>query len=146
MTVVAVNELAVEFLFRLQADTVSTPPVVVPGGPQGTRMIATVAGGAFEGPTLKGSVADCAGGDWVTVRSDGTLRLDVRLALETHDGATILMTYNGVGRRVDDRYTLRAAPTFQTGDERYAWLNDIQAVAHGETTDDGVRYDVYALL
>jgi hypothetical protein len=138
--------IPVEHLFRLEADTVSTPPLVLPNGPQGTRMIATVTGGSFEGPKLKGSIANCAGGDWLTIRSDGTFRLDVRLALETHDGAAILMTYNGIGRRVDGRTVVHAAPTFETGDDRYLWLNGIQAVATGETHDEGVTYEVYALL
>ncbi len=71
----------------------------------------------------------------------------MRLALETHDGAAILMTYNGIGRRVDGRIVVHAAsPTFETGDDRYLWLNGIQAVATGETHDDGVTYEVYALL
>ena len=140
------DTIPVEHLFCLHADTVSTSPVMLSEGPQGTRMIATVAGGTFEGPRLKGSVANCAGGDWVTIRDDGTFRLDVRLALETHDGAVILMTYNGIGRRIDGHTVVRAAPTFETGDDRYEWLNGIQAVASGETNEEGVTYDVYALL
>ncbi len=63
--------IPVEHLFRLEADTVSTSPLMLPNGPHGTRMIATVTGGSFEGPKLKGSVANCAGGDWLTIRSDG---------------------------------------------------------------------------
>jgi hypothetical protein len=140
------DTIPVEHLFSLHADTVSTSPVVLSNGPQGTRMIATVTGGTFEGPKLKGSVANCAGGDWVTIRDDGTFRLDVRLALQTHDGAVILMTYNGIGRRVDGRTVVQAAPTFETGDDRYAWLNGLQAVASGETNEEGVAYEVYALL
>ncbi len=35
---------------------------------------------------------------------------------------------------------------FETGDERYAWLNDIQAVGVGKTVPGGVEYDVYQLL
>lgn len=35
---------------------------------------------------------------------------------------------------------------FETGDERYAWLNDIQAVGVGKTVPGGGEYDVYQLL
>jgi hypothetical protein len=32
-----------------------------------------------------------------------------------------------------------SAPLFETGDERYAWINKIQAVAKGELSVDGKR-------
>ena len=36
------------------------------------------------------------------------------------------------------------APTFQTGDERYAWLNRIQAVGAGALDEDGIlTYSLY---
>ena len=36
------------------------------------------------------------GGDWMTVRQDGGAYLDVRTTFETHDGAAILVTYQGL--------------------------------------------------
>ena len=138
--------LAVEFLCRIDADTVSIPPQFVNGGPQGTRMIASVAGGTFDGPKMKGTVPAGAAGDWVTIRPDGSFRLDVRLTLVTEDGAVILCTYNGIGQTDAAGSTvLRTAPTFETGDERYAWLNHVQAVGFGSVDGAGVHYDVYAL-
>lgn len=137
--------LPAEFLCRIDADTVTIPPQLVAGGPQGTRMMASVAGGSFEGPRLRGTVPQGASGDWVTVRADGSFRLDVRLTLLTDDGAVILCTYNGVGTTVDGATTLVTAPTFETGDENYAWLNTTQAVGFGTLDDTGVHYDVYAL-
>jgi hypothetical protein len=102
--------------------------------------------GGFAGPKLNGTIADVAGGDWVTVRPDGSMKLDVRLVLRTDDGAHILMTYSGVGRSDPGGVTtLRTAPLFETGDDRYAWLNSIQAAAHGTTDAESVSYDVYAL-
>ena len=39
------------------------------------------------------------------------------------------------------------APTFQTGDERYAWLNKIQAVGAGYLGEDGVlTYSLYEVV
>jgi len=40
------------------------------------------------------------------------------------------------------------APTFQTGDERYAWLNKIQeAVGAGSLGEDGVlTYSLYEVV
>ena len=111
-------------------------------GPNGTRVVVDASSGTFEGPKLKGTVK-APGGDWVTVRPDGVLQLDVRVLLETDDGAIILMQYKGIG--VDGGSNIRTAPLFETGDERYAWLNSVQAVAHGSTGDGDVTYQVYAL-
>ena len=69
---------------------------------------------------MKGTVKG-PGGDWVTSRPDGSALLDVRLLLETDDGAVILMQYKGILTEGGAR--LRTAPLFETGDERYAWLN-----------------------
>jgi len=41
--------------------------------------------------------------------------------------------------------SLRAAPLFETGDARYAWLTHLQTVAIGERVGTAVSYDVYAL-
>ncbi len=71
------------------------------------------------------------------------MQLDVRILLETDDGAVILMQYKGIG--VDGGENIRTAPLFETGDERYAWLNSVQAVAHGSVGDGTVTYNVFAL-
>jgi hypothetical protein len=140
------SSIPVEFLFRLDADTVSIPPQMIMGGPQGSRMLASVAGGSFEGPRVKGTVPAGASGDWVTLRADGSFRLDVRVTLVTDDGAVILCTYNGVGQTDESgAASLKTAPTFETGDERYQWLNRVQAIGYGTVDGTGVHYDVYAL-
>jgi hypothetical protein len=106
---------------------------------------ADVTGGTFEGPRLRGTVVT-PGGDWVTVRANGTVQLDVRLLLVTDDGASLLVQYKGIGTPGGDGTTsIRTAPLFETGDERYAWLNDVQAVGIGTSVKGSVTYEVYAL-
>jgi len=117
---------------------------VVENGPQGTRTIVQIVGGRLEGPRVKASVQTPAG-DWITNRADGSYRLDVRLTLKTDDGVVILVTYNGIGQTTDAGASLRAAPLFETGDSRYAWLTRLQAVAVGERAGSTVTYDIYAL-
>ena len=117
---------------------------VVENGPQGTRTIVQILSGRFEGPRLKAAVQIPAG-DWITNRADGSYRLDVRLTLKTDDGALILVTYNGIGQTTSDGASLRAAPLFETGDQRYTWLTKLQAVAVGARVGTDVKYDVYAL-
>ena len=139
----AATSLPVEHLFTLKANLRGDSQRIV-NGPRGTRVIAIVTGGTFEGPKLRGTV-DNSGGDWVTVRADGSIQLDVRILLHTDDGAEILMTYLGIGVPGEHGLSLRTAPMFETGDERYTWLNNIQAVATGSSAAGVVTYEVYAL-
>jgi hypothetical protein len=133
---------AFEYLGTLRAETGTR--TVVENGPQGKRTIVQIVGGRFEGPRVKASVQTPAG-DWITNRTDGSYKLDVRLTLKTDDGALILVTYNGIGQTTEAGASLRAAPLFETGDSRYAWLTRLQAVAVGERVGTAVSYDVYAL-
>ena len=131
-----------EYLGSLRVQTGTR--TVVENGPQGTRTIVQINGGRFEGPRLKAAVQTPAG-DWITNRADGSYKLDVRLTLRTDDGALILVTYNGVGQTTAQGATLRAAPLFETGDQRYTWLTRLQAVAIGERVGTDVKYDVFAV-
>src|SRR2546426_8324812 len=63
--------------------------------PHGTRVTAPIASGHFEGPRLRGKVLP-GGGDWTLLRGDGVLELDLRITLETDDGALIHMTSVGI--------------------------------------------------
>ncbi len=135
------TSLPVEHLFTLTAAVKVAG--TVPSGPAGTRAIVDASSGTFEGPKLKGTVKG-PGGDWVVVRADGTMQLDVRVLLETDDGAHILMTYRGIGE--PGGRSIRSAPLFETGDERYAWLNNVQAVGVGAGGGGQVTYEVYRLL
>ena len=118
-------------------------------------------GGWVKGPRVKGKIIP-PGGDWVTIKPSGVSRLDVRLLIETDDGAHISMTYNGVfvpSKEVTDALNrgevvtsktvpyFVTAPTFQTSDERYGWLNKIQAVGKMVELKRGdgayIKYDVF---
>ena len=131
-----------EYLGSLQVQTGTRTSIE--NGPQGTRTIVQILGGRFEGPRLKATVQVPAG-DWITNRADGSYRLDVRLTLKTDDGALILVTYNGIGQTTPAGASLRGAPLFETGDQRYVWLTRLQAVSVGERVGTDVKYNVYAL-
>ena len=62
-------------------------------------------------------------------RRTGTAVVDVRMTLETDDGAMVFVEYRG--RSSMETGVAYSAPTFRTGDPRYAWMNQIQAVAKG---------------
>jgi len=137
----AADQLPVEHLFTLALQADTSAAYQVRGGPAGRRIIAAVSGGTFEGPKLRGTVAPVTGADWVTVRPDKSFRLDVRLVLVTDDDAVIYLYYGGIV--VDGQ--ARSAPYFETGDERYAWLNNVQGVGVGSISAAGPTYEVYAL-
>jgi hypothetical protein len=136
------SSLPVEFLFTIHANVAA--PVPIAGGPAGTRVIVNVTGGSFAGPKASGTVN--MGGDWLSMRTTGSAHLDVRLLLITDDGVAIHMAYEGIMAPSDTGVRIITAPLFQTGDERYAWLNDVQAVAIGKPSKDAVDYDVYRVL
>ncbi|MEO7815433.1 MAG: DUF3237 domain-containing protein [Sphingomicrobium sp.] len=126
--------------------------------PAGRRLVAPVAGGRFEGERLAGSVLP-GGSDWVTQRADGGTIIDVRLCLETVDGARLGLTYTGrflgaagtmqrflSGDALDAAdYSLQTVAKFETGDARYGWLNDSIIVGIGEQTDAGPAYQLYEI-
>lgn len=150
------DKLPVEYLFDMGVDL--EPPQVLPT-PRGNRMTFIVRRGVIEGPQLRGELLP-GGGDWVVFGTDGVGRLDVRATIETHDGALIHLTVHGVvdmppeaiarygdGERIgwDEMYT-RSTLLFETGDERYAWLNRVVTVGVNELTSEHVDYRVYKVL
>jgi hypothetical protein len=156
------SELKTEFLFEARIQV--QPPMDVRQGPDGHRLIFMFKSGHFEGPKLRGEVIPMSGGDWSRIRADGSGAIDVRLCLKTDDGAIILMTYGGRmvtspenfeyvvdyskpddPKGAEERYYLRTNPLFETGDERYAWLNNIVAIGKGRTGDGGVIHEVFAV-
>ena len=147
-----------EFLFRVQFDVAEVREVG--RGPLGLRRIARVSGGSFEGPRLRGVCLPNPGGDWLLFADDGSTRLDVRVILKTDDDAIIYMSYSGVrhgppeimarlaaGEVVDPSLVyFRMAPRFETGAEKYDWLNAIIAVGTGERLPTGPVYHVHQVL
>ena len=141
--------------------TMKLPPTLELGAtPSGNRRVFTVSGGEFSGDRLRGEVLPLASSDLLLVRGDGSSQQDVRLILQTDDGALILMTYRGVrhasaevsariarGEQVSPSdYYLRTAPFFETSSSKYAWLNRIVSVGVGERVAHGVKYEIFEIL
>lgn len=111
--------------------------------PHGELSIFPVIGGSFEGERLRGKVL-AGGGDWVTARANGTFELDLRVTLETDDGALIHMTFTGV--RDDDNHYLRTLPRFETAAPKYAFVNRLLAVGIGEIGPEGPVHAIEEVL
>ncbi|HEU5323464.1 MAG TPA: DUF3237 domain-containing protein, partial [Methylomirabilota bacterium] len=99
------------------------------------------------------------GGDWVLLRRDGVAELDIRLTLRTDDGELIYVRCDGIfdmapevrqrvlgGEDVDpSEYYFRTTPRFETGSEKYRWLNRLVAIGVGRRTATGMVTDVFAV-
>ena len=86
--------------------------------------------------------------------------LDVRVQIQTTDGAAIFGQYPGLlqltpktvealgagtATRFEDHY-FRTTPRFETGDERYAWMAHSLFVGEGRIIEGiGVEYRVYRI-
>jgi hypothetical protein len=104
--------------------------IEVGGGPKGPRVIVDVVSIDLQSDKITASLATNDAADWLTIADDGKLAcLDVRFTLKTDDGAFIFVEYQGRGDM--EAGLIAAAPTFQTGSEKYAWLNNIQAILAG---------------
>jgi len=64
--------------------------------PLGTRRAVPLTGGTFEGPRLRGAVVSGGSADWLLLRADGVLEMDLRVTLQTDDGALISMRSFGL--------------------------------------------------
>ena len=133
------------------------PPIDFGAGPMGQRIYVEVTGGEATGARFNARAVGGAG-DWILVGPDGFGRIDVRLQFETDDGAHVYVQYfgllelnevaaqalaTGAGTAYEDQY-FRTTPRFETGDPRYAWMNQSVFVAKGRLREGGgVEYEVY---
>ncbi|KAK3402656.1 hypothetical protein B0T20DRAFT_342991 [Sordaria brevicollis] len=96
-------------------------------GPNGLRLVVPILSGSFAGPKLKGTVLP-AGGDWALFHTkDNSLVADVRQTFKTDDGAYIQVFETGV-TQPDNSNSSYVRLTYETGYEKYAWLNRVVAV------------------
>jgi len=151
-----VPELRSEFLMQLSAGLDDAQ--VLGDAPRGTRRITYMKHGEFSGPRLKGRVLP-GGGDWVLLRPDGVAELDIRLTLRTDEGELIYVSCDGIfdiapearqrilnGEDIDPSdYYFRTAPRFETGSQKYRWLNRLLAVGVGRRTAAGMVTDIFAV-
>jgi hypothetical protein len=142
--------------FRYRIVTINPLPATT-GSPIGQRMYAAIVEGEIEGPRLRASLA-APGSDWMGVGGDGFLRPDVRLAFRSNDGAAILVRVSGLVEQTTafmkandengetgygDQY-LRLVMQFETGAERYGWLNTSLFLAEGRLFQTGsLECEVY---
>jgi hypothetical protein len=97
--------------------------------PEGVRIDVAFAG-ELTGPKLAGKIL---GTDYVLLRGDGVIKLDVRAVIDTTDGQRIAFRADGVSNVTGGKATLRENVALHTASPRYAWVNKAQFWATGET-------------
>lgn len=132
-------------------------PVVTFGPtPLGERRHVAIVGGTVDGPGLRGRILP-GGGDWLTVRTDGTFEIDAHYAIETGDRAIVEVRSRGVragppevlaalarGEPVPPTaYYFRTVVRLTTGAVVWAHLNDLLLLARGERRAAQVLLDLY---
>ena len=151
------RSIGLDYLFTI---TLFAPKLDLVGDtPLGKRIIANVDGGIFEGPKIKGTVQAPAG-DWLLIRADNSVQLDVRISLITVDETLVYMSYHGLrvgkqsvldrfaaGEVVDpSEYYMRIICRFETEDGSYGWLNNLLAIGTGQRFPDSVVYDIHQII
>jgi len=140
----------------LRAEITLAPAQELGETPLGRRRIIPITGGSFRGERLAGRVLP-GGADWQLVRADGVAELDARYTLETVDRSLIYVRNFGyrhgpadvmrrlmAGDPVDPSlYYMRTTPRFETGAERYRWLNGLICVASGARRAAAVELEVF---
>lgn len=140
----------------LKADITLAAPQELGESPLGRRRIINITGGSFRGERLSGKVLP-GGADWQLIRDDGVADLDARYTLETADGALIYVRNHGyrhgpadvlkelsLGKEVDPSlYYMRTTPLFETGDQRYAWLNRLICIGTGARKKSSVHLEIF---
>ena len=140
-------EIKTEFLLSIALEVQG---FTVGDTPHGNLRIFRFDRGNFEGPKLKGTVLPGGGGTALT-RHDEVLEIEARLTFETDDNEKIYVTWKGLrhgpkeiidrvnrGESVDPAtYYFRTTPYFETGSQKYAWLNRICSIATGSRNASG---------
>lgn len=137
--------------------TVTGPVGTTTGSPLGERIYWEMTDGLLSGPRINARLA-APGGDWLRVGTDGFWRTDVRVPLRTHDDGLILLHYTGLVQQTEkfkkatefslatqypDQY-MRMLFRFDTGAEKYAWLNHYLFIAEGRLAGPKqIEYTVY---
>ena len=138
--------MTLELIPLCTVDVTLRDPITVGAGPAGLRLIYEVGEGTVKGDRINGRMVGQASADWLTI-SGTTASLDVRGTFETDDGAIVFFQYTGRSdiTQGPGASPIYVAPRFETGDERYAWLNSVQAAGKGVLDGSHLIYEWYEL-
>jgi hypothetical protein len=110
--------------------------------PQGARIDV-----AFEGHALGRLAGSVRGVDYLRLRADGRIELDIRATIETHDGRRIALSADGVAvpRATEPVVDLSENVRLTTAADECGWVNTRQIWAMGTVnlTTGKIHLDAY---
>lgn len=113
-------------------------------------LIAEARSAELSGPKIAATMKGNAAADWATMSRDGHARLDVRMLLESNDGALLYLSYTG---RTDWSSGLATPPIYifveiEVSDARYRWLSEASIAGKGSMSPDlsSAEYELFELL
>lgn len=135
-----------------------SPIIELGNGRSGKRRIIPIVGGEVRGERINGKILN-VGADWQTILPDGTAELVARYAFKTDDGAVIEINNYGFrhgspdvlealarGEDVDSSaYYMRTQARLETGDPRYAWVNNRLFIGSGSRQAESVKIALYEI-
>ena len=136
--------MRLEHLFDLDLRYEGEYVVVRPYG--GADGIGYAAGtGRATGPRVEGDVRFSNN---PRVRGDGALLADLAGAIVTDDGARVVFSITGLGRKDPNgrSFNVALAMTLESDDERYAWLNEALCAAEASVVGRHVTMHIHRLI
>jgi hypothetical protein len=99
--------------------------------------------GPVTGPKFSGSAK---GADYLHIRADGRIQLDIHAEITTEDGKKIALAADGVLMGAPPVFELRENVTLMTSHPEYSWVNTIQIWATGtaDLAKGEIRLKAYA--
>ena len=150
--------MQLKFLFNYSIKI--SKPINIGASRHGVRDIFQLEEGRLWGEGINGKVLP-VGGEFQLTDKDGNYHVDVRAVFETDDDARIYTHYTGVSVLDEKALTVLRAqghtdysdayfvttPRFETGHEKYRWLNNAVCIAEGRVAKAWtVEYRVYQCL
>lgn len=144
------SDASAKLVYEFTYHAAVSSPYEVGVGPYGHRQYYEMTRGVIEGERLNGKLLG-SGSDWMLVGPDGFMRMDVRIQIETDDGAIVCAHYFGpaeanqrLGRAIAafaptefSDQMIRSHWLLETGDPRYAWVNHAVLVGEGRLRPAG---------
>ncbi len=115
----------------------------------GKRIIQELLAVEFRGERLRGRMVGKSGADWLTIADNGEVTLDIRVVLETHDGAHVYVHLDGRANWAErlGAGSIYATARLESGDERYSFVNQLRLVSKGAIGAGGaVAHELYELV
>jgi hypothetical protein len=116
----------------------------------GRRIIQEFLSVEFAGERLRGKMTGKAGADWLTLDADGHATMDIKVVLLTDDGAHVFATLDGRAHWPEQlgRGTIYSTARFESGDEKYRWVNHLPLVSRGSVVPGSraVAHEIFEMV